>query len=40
LKRIRSVNCSPKPKERIVPLSRGDPFPPCKVCNTGVIWKG
>jgi hypothetical protein len=40
LKRIRKLNCSPTAKDRIIPLSKGDPFPACKSCNTGVIWNG
>lgn len=38
LKRLRKASCSPKSNERKVPLSKGDPFPPCRHCNTNVIW--
>ena len=40
LKRLRKVSCSLKSNERKVPLSRGDPFPACRRCNTNVIWNG
>ncbi|MBC8157492.1 YjzC family protein [Armatimonadetes bacterium] len=38
LKRLRKAHCSPKSNERRVPLSKGDPFPPCMHCNTNVVW--
>jgi hypothetical protein len=40
LKRLRKSNFSPKSTERRVPLSKGDPFPPCRNGNTNVIWNG
>ncbi|HEX5920678.1 MAG TPA: hypothetical protein VFY55_02755 [Nitrososphaeraceae archaeon] len=40
LKRIRKERCALPPNERMVPLSKGDPFPPCRCCNASVIWNG
>lgn len=30
---------SPTPDERIIPLSRGETFPPIRSCNKGAYWR-
>lgn len=29
---------SPTAEERVIPLSRGETFPPIRSCNKGAIW--
>ena len=35
------VSCSPTSEEKIIPLSRGEKFPPVKSCDRdgGAFWK-
>lgn len=34
-----STFCVPTQNERSIPLAKGDPFPPHKSCQQGVIWQ-
>jgi len=38
VRHIGNTSCSPTYEERHIPLSADEKFPPCKSCNTGVIW--
>ena len=33
------THCSATPAERMVPLSRGEVFPPHRSCRAGVVWQ-
>ena len=34
-----SCTCSPTSEERVIPLERGEIFPPIKSCGNGAYWK-
>jgi len=36
---VDSCPCSPTEEEREIPLEKGERFPPCKSCETAVIWR-
>jgi YjzC-like protein len=33
-----STTCIPTEDEKLIPLSEGETFPPCKSCNSGAYW--
>ena len=33
-----STSPAPTPEERVIPLSRGETFPPIRSCNKGAFW--
>lgn len=33
-----SVRCQPTSNERVIPLSRGETFPPIRSCNASAWW--
>jgi len=33
-----SAGCHPTSEEKMIPLSKGDTFPPIKSCKKGAIW--
>ena len=35
------VTCEPTPEEKVIPLSKGEKFPPIKSCGSsgGAFWK-
>ena len=36
---LSSTSCTPTKYEKIVPLSKGERFPPISSCNSGAKWK-
>jgi hypothetical protein len=32
-------SCEPTNAEQSIPLSKGETFPPCRSCKTGVVWR-
>ena len=39
VRHIESCGCSPTQEERVIPLEKGERFPPIKSCGNGAYWK-
>lgn len=33
------ISCLPTPEERVIPLDRGETFPPVKSCGSAAYWR-
>lgn len=39
IRHLTPSRCQPTANERLIPLSQGETFPPCKSCQTGCEWE-